>query len=125
MTTETSRAGASWAYVVAVLGALLIVAALVLAMQRYFKPAPANQERAQARAKALAELRAAEHEALHNPAWIDRDKGVVRLRIEDAMRKVEKDWGTDPVAARAHLKERVAKANYVPPAAPAPPSEFE
>lgn len=125
MTSETPTRAASWPYIVAVLGAFLIIAALVMTMQRYFQPGPVNQERAQARAKALAELRAAENEALHTTAWIDKTKGLVRLRIEDAMTQVERTWGKDPVAARANLKERVAKAYFVPPPPPEKPSEFE
>jgi hypothetical protein len=125
MTSDVPQRNASWPYIIAVLGAFLIVAALVLAMQRYFRPAPPNQLRAAERAKALVELRAAEGDALKTTGWIDKNKGLVRLRIEDAMRQVEREWGADPVAARANLNIRVAKAYFVPPAAPPPPSEFE
>ena len=51
------------AYVLAALGAFLIVAALVWAMQRYTQPPPLGEDRAEVRAKALAELRAAEADA--------------------------------------------------------------
>ena len=112
-------------YGAATLGAFLIVALLVWAMRHYTQPAPLNASRAAERATALAELRAAEAESLHSTAWLDQGKGVVRLRIEDAMRMVEDEWGRDPAAARSDLIARVEKATAVPPPAPAKPSQFE
>ncbi len=114
-----------WPYAVAILGAFLIVAALVRAMVHYTEPAPLNAGRAAERAKALAELRAAEAEALQNPAWVDQAKGFVRLPIEDAVKIVERDWGQNPAAARSNLIDRVEKATALPPKAPEKPSQFE
>lgn len=112
-------------YTVAVIGAFLIVAALVGAMRRYIQPPPLDQERAAVRAKALAELRATEHDALTKAGWIDQGKGIVRLPIDDAMRMVAQDWGQNPSAARSNLIERVVKATAPPPKAPEKKSEFE
>ena len=78
-----------------------------------------------ASAKALAELRAAEADALANPAWLDQAKGVVRLPIAEAMRMVERDWGQNPAAARSNLIDRVEKATALPPKVPEKPSAFE
>ncbi len=114
-----------WAYVGGILGAFLIIAGLAWAIHRYTQPAPLGQDRAVVRAKALAELRAAEAEALQNTGWIDPVKGIVRLRIEDAMRIVEREWGANPAAARSNLISRVQKANALPPKAPEKPSIFE
>ena len=112
-------------YGVAVLGAFLIVAALVAAMLHYTRPEPLNAGRAAERANALRELRAAEAEALQTPAWLDKGRGVVRLRIEDAMALVEKNW-QDPAAARSNLMARLEKAYPPPPpVAPPKPSPFE
>jgi len=122
MNPDAPRGGAAMAYAVGILGTFLIVAALVVVMQRYTKSDPIDQVRAAARAKALAELRAAESEAMRTTGWIDQGKGVVRLRVEDAMKIVERDWGKDPVAARSNLIARVVKATFVPPPKP---SEFE
>jgi hypothetical protein len=108
-----------------VLGAFLIVAALVLIMRHYTRVPDVNAGRAAERAKALAELRAAEANATQTVGWIDQGKGIVRLRVEDAVKLVEQSWGTDPVAARKDLIARVEKATAQPPAAPAQPSEFE
>jgi len=118
MNSEPVRDRTRLAYAVAILGSFLIVAALVWAMRHYTQPAPLGAERAAVRAQALAELRAAEADALHNVGWIDQSKGLVRLRIEDAMALVERAW-QNPPAARSNLLERVAKANPPPPK-PAP-----
>jgi hypothetical protein len=122
MNPDAPRNSATMAYVVGILGAFLIVAALVAVMQRYTKPVGIDEVRAAARAKALAELRAAESEAMRTPGWIDQGKGVVRLRVEDAVKIVEREWGKDPVAARSNLIARVVKATAVPPPKP---SAFE
>ena len=122
MNNEPVRNGARLAYVIAILGAFLIVAALVWAMRKYAQPEPLGQARAAERAKALAEMRAADKEALENSAWIDQGKGLVRLRIEDAMKLVEREW-KNPAAARSNLIARVEKANPAP--APPPPNPFE
>lgn len=112
------------AYVVAIAGAFLIVAALVWAMRHYTQPPPLNENRAAERAKALMEIRAGETDALEHAGWIDPTKGLVRLRIEDAMQLAERQW-KNPAAARSNLIERVEKATYVPPPPPARPSAFE
>lgn len=111
--------------ILAVLGAFLIIAALVVAMRRYAQPVSLDAARAAERAKALQELRAAEAQALHNPAWIDKGKGIVRLRVEDAMAMVEREWAQNPAGLRSNLNARVEKATAVPPKAPEKPSEFE
>ena len=113
------------AYLAAAVGALLIVGALVWAMLHYTKPAPLGEDRAAVRAKALAELRAAEADTLNTTAWIDPAKGLVRLRVQDAMALVEQQWGQNPAAARSNLIARVEKATAAPPKAPAKPSAFE
>jgi hypothetical protein len=92
-------------------------------MHEYTQPAPLNQNRAAERAKALTELRAYEAEQLNTAGWIDPAKGLARLRIEDAMKIVEQQWGKDPAAARSNLISRVEAANPPPPK-PAP-SVFE
>ena len=111
-------------YAVAILGCFLIVAALVWAMRHYTRPAPLGEDRVAVRKKALAELRAQEGEELNTYGWLDQGKGIVRLRIEDAMRWVEREW-QNPVAARSNLIARVEKATAAPPPAPAKPSVFE
>ena len=122
MNSEPVRERTGLAYALAILGSFLIVAALVWAMHKYTEPAPLGASRAAERSRALAEMRAAEADALNNVGWVDQPKGIVRLRIEDAMKLVERSW-QNPPAARSNLLERVAKA-YPPPPKPAP-SPFE
>jgi uncharacterized protein YdaU (DUF1376 family) len=125
MNETPKRTSPGWAYGLAVVGAFLIVALLVLTMRRYAQPEPLDAARAAERAKALAELRGAEVQALHSVAWVDQGKGVVRLRIEDAMEIVQNSWAKDPAAGRSNLLARTAKAFAVPPKAPEKPSQFE
>ena len=125
MNGEPQRERTGLAYVIAVLGAFLIVACLVWAMRHYTEPAPLGEDRAAVRAKTLAELRAAETEALNTTGWVDATKGIVHLRIEDAMTWVEQQWGSNPSAARSNLMSRVDKATAPPPRVPEKPSQFE
>lgn len=120
--TNSCKCGPGSAYAIAVIGAFLIVAILVQAMRHYTRPPELNANRAAERAKALGELRADEAGKLNNVAWIDANKGVVRLPIQEAMQMVERDWSRDPAKARADLIARVEKATAVPPPKP---SEFE
>ena len=112
------------AYLFGILGSLLIVAALVWAMQRYTQPPPLGEDRVAQRRKALADLRAAEATELESYGWVDQAKGVARLPIAEVMKLTLRDW-QNPAAARSNLIARVEKATAVPPAAPAKPSPFE
>jgi hypothetical protein len=122
MNGEPRNERTALAYAIAVLGAFLIVALLVWAMHHYTQPPALNANRAAERAKALAELHAAENDALNNLGWVDQSKGIVRLQIKDAMQIVQRDWSSNPTAARSNLIARVEKATAV--VAP-PPSPFE
>jgi hypothetical protein len=124
MSSQPVRERTGLAYVIGILGSLLIVAALVWAMQRYAQPLPLGQDRAAVRKKALAELRAAEASELTTYGWVDQPKGVVRLPIAEAMQLALRDW-QNPAAARSNLIARVEKATAAPPVAPAKPSAFE
>ena len=125
MSTETVRERAGLIYLIAVIGAFLIVCALVMTMRHYNQPPGLNTKRMAERAAALAELRAAEAEAISRPGWVDQGKGIVRLPVDQAMKIVLKDW-QNPAAGRSNLLARVAKANPPPaPKAPEKPSPFE
>ena len=123
--TNESKAGAGgvWNVVVA-LAALLIVAALVWAMKHYTTPPALTAQRAAERAKNLADLRAAEKEAMEAYGWVDPAKGVVRLPLDRAVQLTVAAW-ENPAQARADLIDRVEKATFVPPPPPEKPSEFE
>ncbi len=126
MNPEPVQKPVFWPYALGVLGTFLILAGLAWAIHRYTQPAPLGEDRAAMRAKTLADLRAAEHEALAHPGWIDQKKGLVRLPVEEAMKMVVDEWGKDPAAGRSNLLARLEKANPPPPPpAPAKPSPFE
>jgi hypothetical protein len=124
MSAQPPRDRANSAYVVGVLGAFLIVAALVWAMRHYTQPAPLGEDRVAIRKKALSELRAIEADELNSYAWLDQGKGVVRLPIAEAMKLTLHNW-QNPAAARSNLIARVEKATAAPPKAPEKPSQFE
>ena len=125
MNPEPQPERSGLAYFITVLGSFLIVALLVWAMRHYTQPPSLGAARAAERAKALAELRAAEAEALDTTGWVDPTKGIVRLRIEDAMKWVEQEWARNPTAARSNLISRVLKATAPPPRPKEKPSPFE
>jgi hypothetical protein len=104
--------------------ACLLFAVIVAAM-KVFVPVPAiDADRAAVRAKALAEIRAAENQALNHPGWIDENRGLMRLPIDVAMHITEREW-QNPAAARSNLIARVEKAAAPAPPAPAKPNPFE
>ena len=107
-----------------ILGAFLVVAALVYAMKYYTRPAPLNQTRVEERKKALAEIQAEDARALNSYEVIDAGKGLVRLKIDRAVELTIEDY-KNPAAARTNLIARAEKASAPPPKAPEVPSKFE
>jgi len=122
LNSERQCCSRNWPYIVTILGTFLIVGVLVWVMVDFTKPAPLGEDRAGARRKNLADLRAANTEALDNPnyVWQDPAKGIVRMPIKDAM-ELSLKLSQDKVAARTNLMARVAKATAVPPKAPEKP----
>ncbi len=125
MNDPATRDRTVWLSLLGIAGSFLVLAGMAWAIHHYTQPAPLGQARAAERAKALAELRAAEAEALDHAGYVDPAKGIVRLPIQDAMKIVEREWGQNPVAARSNLISRVDKATAPPPKAPEKPSAFE
>jgi hypothetical protein len=107
-----------------ILAGLLAAVVLVGALVRFGQPAPLDSDRDALRAKTLAELRAANAEALNNYGWVDQGKGIVRLPVSRAMELLLKEW-KDPAAGRAALIAREEKAAAPAPAPPPAPSQFE
>ena len=95
--------------IVAVVCACLIFVGLVWATKRYTAPAPLGAARAAERAKARAELTAAESEALNTVGYVDPVRGTVRLPISEAMKLSETQW-QDPAKGRAELLKRFEKS---------------
>jgi hypothetical protein len=124
MSSQPARERTGSIYLVGILGAFLIVVALVWMMRHYTQPPPLGEDRVAVRKKALAELRAAEATELENYGWVDQPKGVVRLPIAAAIQLALREW-QDPAAARSNLIARVEKATAVAPPPPAKPNPFE
>jgi hypothetical protein len=103
------------AYAIAVLGAILIVVFINHELKKYTQAPNVEAGRAAERSKALAEIRNAEADALSTTGWVDPSKGVVRLKIEDAMNLMVETWGTNALAGRSNMLSRVEKANPPPP----------
>jgi len=104
--------------------ASLLFAAIV-GVVKFSTTVPAvDADRAAARSKALAEIRATETQALNHAGWIDENRGLVRLPISVAMELSEREW-QNPAAARADLTARVEKATAPAPKAAEKPSAFE
>ena len=100
-------------YFVGVLGAMLIVGALVLAMKSYTQPPPVNQGRVAERKKALTETRAEDAKSLGVLEWVNQPNGIVRLPITNAMEATVKEYQAG--AFHTNLQARVTKASFVPP----------
>jgi hypothetical protein len=124
MNADPNSRGGSLAYAVALVGALLIVYALVKLMQQYTRPLPVNQARIEERRKALGEQRAADADALNAYGFVDQSKGIVRLPITNAMELTLKEY-KNPAAARSNLVALSDKVSAPPPKAPEAPNPFE
>ena len=111
-------------YILAVIGALLLVSWVVKLTRAYTAPAPIAAARVQERLKNIADLRAENAKTLETYDWVDQAKGIVRLPIERSKEITLQEW-QNPAAARANMMERAAKKFYVPPAAPPPPNPYE
>jgi hypothetical protein len=83
------------------------------------KPESIGAARGVERAKALAEMNAADAEALASYGRVDAVRKIVRLPIAEAMTLTAKEW-ENPAAGRSNLVQRVDRA-----AAPLPKIDFE
>ena len=100
-------------YLIAALGALLIMATIVTLTRKYTQPAPLGADRAAVRKAALVELRGLENKELNEYGWVDQAKGLVRLPVGRSMEIVVQN-GKDTAALRALINQRVEKANKPP-----------
>jgi len=106
-----------------IIASLIFIALVVLVKFSVHAPA-IDADRAIARSKALAEIRAVEDKSLNSAGWIDPSRGIVRLPIETAMQIAARDW-QDPEAARSNLIQRAENAAAPAPAAPVKSNPFE
>lgn len=83
-----------------------------------------DADRGEERAKALADIRAAEDKALTTAGWVDQDRKIVRLPIDVAIQLAAQQW-QNPAKARADLIARGEKATAPLPKVAPKPSAFE
>jgi hypothetical protein len=91
---------ASLTLVAALVGAILVFV-IIVALQAFFY----RSEEAERAIKfypvvpeELAKLRATQQEQLHTYRWVDRDRGIVAIPIDQAMELVVRDQGRIPPA---------------------------
>lgn len=113
-------------YVLAIIGAFLIMFVLVKAMQHYMRAPNLGQNRAEERRKARVALQAANTDLLQSQAgWLDKGKGIVRLPIDRAIELTLQEWKTNALGSRSNLIMRVEKRDFVPPKPPEKPGIYE
>lgn len=122
MTTEPVSAGMGrgMAWFLGIAGALLLVGGLAWLMIVRTQPPGIDEERAAERRRHLAELRAADQQALNSAGVVDAGKGLYRLPMREAKNLMLVLW-QDAAEGRADLLRRVAAAAPPPPPPPAPP----
>jgi hypothetical protein len=98
-------------------GVMLIMAGLIWIMYHFTQPGPVDQSRWVERKRNLSEITAQTRDQLENYAWMDRDRGVVRLPIARAVDLTIREW-ENPSAGRSNLLARLDRAT--PPAAIVP-----
>jgi hypothetical protein len=104
--------------------ASVIFAVLVVITKCSVNVPAIDADHAAAISKALFEIRTNEVASLNNVGWIDKQRSIVRLPIETAMKLAERNW-QNPADARADLIARAEKAAAPLPKQPAKPNPFE
>jgi hypothetical protein len=102
----------SGTFALGIIGLAVFAAVVVGWIKWTAKADDVNDERAAARIKKREELQAAWAAKLHSAAWVDKEKGVVQVPIDDAIRVVAAE-----LKAKAVAKSEVK----VPPPLLAPP----
>ncbi len=106
------------------IAAFLIFIGLAVVVKFCIVVPAVDADRDTVRAKELAEIRTNETALLNHAGWVDQQRGIVRLPIEDAMQIAVQDW-KNPAQARSDLLSRQENASKPAPAAPAKPNPFE
>ena len=115
--TPTVNRASGAALGILVAGVLFAVLAVVVKLS---VSAPAiDADRGAVIASALFEIRTNETALLNNVGWVDQQRGIVRLPIDDAMKIAAQEW-QNPAQARADLISRQEKASAPAPAKPNP-----
>jgi hypothetical protein len=113
-----------WHIGVAFVVASLLFAALVTVVKLSTQAPAIDADRDAVLSKALFEIRTNETVMLKSASWVDRQRGIVRLPIQTAMRLAAREW-QNPAQARADLISRENKAIAPLPKQPAKSNPFE
>lgn len=124
MSYEERKGSSSLLYLLAIIGALLVMTYTVKQVRALTEPAPLGTARAAERAKALADTRAADHAGLTTYAWQDKDRKIVRVPVSRGVELTLAEW-QNPREGRKKLLEMSAKATVELPKEPEKPSAFE
>ena len=89
---ETSHSNYTLSVVGAV-GSMLLFGFIIFIAYIPNRPGPVNEDQVEARMTTLAEVTAAQNEAATSYAWIDQDKGTVRIPFSQAMTLTAKRLG--------------------------------
>jgi hypothetical protein len=112
---ETHGLGKLTIYAITILAVLLIGYLLVRAMRSYVPSAPINASRVQERINARKDVEAAALKELNGDyTIINKDNGVVRLPIKQAMEMTVQGY-QNGAAFRSNLLSRVENATKPPP----------
>ena len=119
--SDVNRAsGAAAGFIIA----SLIFIVLVVIVKFSMTPPAIDADRATAISQALFEIRTNEVASLDSAAWIDHDRGIVRLPIDTAIQITAQEW-QNPAQARADLIARAQRATAPAPKQPAKANPFE
>ena len=99
---------ASGAAIAFIIGVVILVATTAVLKNVVATP-DIDADRAEARSKALAEMQVVEEKTLTTLAVTDKQRGIVQLPIESALKLAAQKW-PDAAAARADLAARLEKA---------------
>lgn len=118
---DVNRAsGAAVGFIMA--SVLFVVLAVIV---RFAAEAPSiDADRGATLSSALFQIRTNEEVSLSSAAWINHDRGIVRLPIDTAMQVTAQEW-QNPAQGRADLILRAQRATAPLPKPAEKPNQFE
>lgn len=119
MSYEEREGSPSFLYLLALVGALLIMYFTVKQVRQYTAAEPLGAERAAERAAARAEVEGAAQKAMTSYGWVDKDKQIAHVPVERGIELTLAEW-QNPGEGRKKLLSLSAKATAEAPAAPNP-----
>lgn len=112
-------------YVVAVVGAILILLGVNAMLRAYTVPVEKDTREARGKERKAEREKIQQKESAENSyGWVNQQKGIARLPVERGMELIVAEYA-NAKTARQNLNARLDKATAQPPKAPEPPSDFE